>query len=106
MSIEEPPVSFVCIHGLLGTSANPVLWPSVPLTWNRHGELVRLDGQEPPTQLVVAAVCRANQSDGAPPTGRLVVQRHLFVGQDVIVVCGDAGGQLVGIAAKIGKEEF
>lgn len=70
----------------------PVLRPSVPLTRNRHGELVRLDGQEPPTQLVVAAVCRANQSDGAPPTGRLVVQGHLFVGQDVIVVWGRERG--------------
>lgn len=56
------------------------------LTWNSNGKLFWFNGQKPPTQLIVTAVCRANQSDGAFPTGRLVIKRHLFIGQDVIIV--------------------
>lgn len=56
------------------------------LTWDSNGKLFWFNGQKPPTQLIVAAVCRANQSDGAFPTGRLVIEGHLFVGQDVIIV--------------------
>lgn len=55
-------------------------------TWDSNGELFWFDGQKPATQLIVAAVCRANQSDGAFPTGGLVIEGHLFIGQDVIVV--------------------
>lgn len=56
------------------------------LTWNSNGKLLWLGGQKPPTQLIVTAVHRANQSDGAFPTCRLVIKRHLFIGQDVIIV--------------------
>lgn len=82
----RPLVSFECIYSQVGTNANPVLCPRMSLTWNCHGKFVWLDGQEPPTQLVMATVCRANQSDGSSSTGRLVVKGHLFVGQDVITV--------------------
>lgn len=56
-------------------------------TWDSDGKLFWFNGQKPPTQLVVAAVCGANQSDGAFPTGRLVIEGHLFIGQDVVIVC-------------------
>lgn len=62
------------------------------LTWNSNGKLFWLDGQKPPTQLIVTAVCRTNQSDGAFPTGRLVIKGHLFIGQDVIIVWRDRQG--------------
>lgn len=60
------------------------------LTWNCNGKLFRFNGQEPPTQLIVTAVCRTDQSDGAFTIGRLVIERHLLIGQDVIVVWRDS----------------
>lgn len=56
------------------------------LTWNGDGKLFGLDGQKPAAQLIVAAVGWTDQSDGAFAVGRLVIQRHLLVGQDVVVV--------------------
>ena len=56
------------------------------LTWHRDSKLLRLDGEKPPTQLVVAAVSRTNQSYGAFTIGRLVIEGHLLIGQDFIVV--------------------
>lgn len=64
----------------------------VSLTWNSDGKLLWFDGKQPPPQLVVAAVCRTNQSHGAFAIGGLVVKRHLLIGQDVIVVWGDGVG--------------
>lgn len=44
------------------------------LTWNSDGKLFRFNGQKPPTQLIMTAVCRTNQSDGAFTIGRLVIK--------------------------------
>lgn len=52
MSIEEPPVSFVCIHGPLGTSANPgaltqcatyveLPWRTCPARWTGASDAAR-----------------------------------------------------------------
>lgn len=56
------------------------------LTWNSDSKLLRFDGKKPPAQLIVTAVCWADQSYGAFAVGRLVIERHLLIGQDVIVV--------------------
>ncbi|TNN76101.1 hypothetical protein EYF80_013632 [Liparis tanakae] len=45
------------------------------LTWNGNSKLFRFDGQKPSTQLVVTAVSRTNQTDGAFAIGRLRLLR-------------------------------
>lgn len=59
------------------------------LTRDGDGKLVRFDGKQPAAQLVVAAVCRSDQSDGTFAVGRLVVERHLLISRDFIGFCGD-----------------
>lgn len=56
------------------------------LTWDGDSKLVRLEGQKPSPQLVVAAVRGSDQGDGAFTIGWLVIEGHLLVGQDVVVV--------------------
>lgn len=63
------------------------------LTWDSDGKFFRLNGQEPPTQLIVPAVGGADESDGPLPTGGLVIERHLLIRQDIVVVWRDTVGE-------------
>lgn len=56
------------------------------LTWDSNGKLLWFYGEKPPAQLMVAAVCWTDQSYGTFAVGRLVIEGHLLIGEDVIVV--------------------
>lgn len=56
------------------------------LTGHSSGEALRLAVEQPLPQLHLAAAGRSDESNGPLPIGRLVVQRHLLIGQDLVVV--------------------
>lgn len=56
------------------------------LTWHRYSKLFRFLGQKSASQVVESAVSRTNQSNGSFPIRRLVIERHLLVCQDVVMV--------------------
>lgn len=55
------------------------------LTWNSTTKSLWLIGQQSLSQLNLATIWRTDQGNGPLVAGRLVVQRHLFVGQDLLI---------------------
>lgn len=56
------------------------------LTWNSTSESPRLYGEQSLSQFIMSAVGWTNQGDGTFAVGRLMVQCHLLIGQNILTV--------------------
>lgn len=68
------------------------------LTWDSSPKSVWLAGQQSLSQLILPTVGRTNQSNGPLAIGWLVVERHLLIGQDLLVVIVWGGAETDGFS--------